>query len=58
MNKQYIGRQVKLVDSPDDNMLAEFSSVINAVECAVKIQKQLNKKNSKLMEDHRMPNAC
>jgi adenylate cyclase len=49
--EEYKGR---VVDSPGDNLLAEFSSVINAVECAVKIQKQLNKKNSKLMEDHRM----
>lgn len=44
----------RVVDSPGDNLLAEFSSVINAVECAVKVQEQLNTKNSKLMEDNRM----
>ena len=33
--QQYSGR---VVDSPGDNILAEFSSVVDAVECAVKIQ--------------------
>ncbi|MBE9546906.1 MAG: adenylate/guanylate cyclase domain-containing protein [Proteobacteria bacterium] len=31
----------RVVDSPGDNLLAEFASVVDAVECAVKIQKQL-----------------
>jgi class 3 adenylate cyclase/Tol biopolymer transport system component len=44
----------RVVDASGDNLLAEFSSVINAVECAVKVQNQLNIKNSKLMEDNRM----
>ena len=33
--RQYRGR---VVDSPGDNVLSEFASVVDAVECAVKIQ--------------------
>ncbi len=44
----------RVVDAPGDNILAEFTSVINAVECAVKIQQELKSKNSKLIEEHRM----
>ncbi len=29
----------RVVDSPGDNLLAEFASVVDAVECAEKIQK-------------------
>jgi adenylate cyclase len=49
--EEYRGR---VVDAPGDNLLAEFSSITNAVECAVKIQSELKKKNSKLIEKHRM----
>ena len=31
----------RVVDDPGDNLLAEFSSVVDAIECAVKIQKEL-----------------
>ena len=41
--QQYSGR---VVDSPGDNILAEFSSVVDAVECAVKIQGELKEKNT------------
>jgi adenylate cyclase len=34
--EQYWGR---VVDSPGDNILAEFASVVDAVNCAVKIQR-------------------
>jgi adenylate cyclase len=34
---QYHGR---VVDSPGDNLLAEFPSVVDAIECAVEIQKK------------------
>jgi len=37
--QQYSGR---VVDSPGDNILAEFSSVVDTVECAVKIQGDLH----------------
>jgi adenylate cyclase len=49
--KQYSGR---VVDSPGDNILAEFSSVVDAVECAVKIQGDLEEKNTSLPENRRM----
>jgi len=49
--KEHNGR---VVDAPGDNLLAEFNSVIDAVECAVKIQNNLNKKNSNLLEERRM----
>jgi len=48
---QYNGR---VVDSPGDNLLAEFASVVDAVECAVKIQGELEKQNSQLSEVRRM----
>ena len=33
--------QGRVVDSPGDNLLAEFASVVNAVRCAVKTQDEL-----------------
>ena len=44
----------RVVDSPGDNVLAEFGSVIDAVNCAVKIQKGLETKNAGLPEGRRM----
>jgi adenylate cyclase len=49
--EQHNGR---VVDSPGDNMLAEFASVVDAVQCAVEIQKQLKKENDRLVEDKRL----
>ena len=48
---EYKGR---VVDASGDNLLAEFSSVIDAVECAVKIQQELKIKNANLIEDRQM----
>src|ERR1700752_339102 len=47
--QQYRGR---VVDSPGDNLLAEFVSVVDAVRCAVEIQYALKAKNTEL-PDHR-----
>jgi TolB-like protein len=44
----------RVVDSPGDNLLAEFSSVVDAVESAVEIQKGLKSKNEGLPENRRM----
>jgi adenylate cyclase len=44
----------RVVDSPGDNLLAEFTSVVNAVESAVEIQRELKAKNAELPEDRRM----
>jgi adenylate cyclase len=45
---EYSGR---VVDSPGDNILAEFRSAVDAVGCAAKIQKKLVKENSKFIEE-------
>ncbi len=37
-----------VVDAVGDNLLAEFSSVVDAVQCAVNIQARLKKQNEKL----------
>jgi adenylate cyclase len=43
-----------VVDAPGDNVLAEFGSVVDAVECAVKTQKELKTRNAELPENRRM----
>jgi len=49
--KQHRGR---VVDSPGDNLLAEFTSVVDAVQCAVAVQKELQARNAELPENRRM----
>ena len=49
--QNHLGR---VVDSPGDNILAEFGSVIHAVQCAVEIQKDLGVKNAQLPEHRKM----
>jgi adenylate cyclase len=49
--QQYRGR---VVDSPGDNLLAEFASVLDAVQCAVAIQRELNARNTALPLPRRM----
>jgi class 3 adenylate cyclase/pimeloyl-ACP methyl ester carboxylesterase len=44
----------RVVDAPGDNVLAEFGSVVDAVQCAVEIQKELKTRNAQLPENHRM----
>jgi adenylate cyclase len=44
----------RVVDSPGDNVLAEFVSTVEAVKCAVKIQEDLKVRNAELPEDRRM----
>jgi adenylate cyclase len=44
----------RVVDSPGDNLLAEFASVVDAVKAAVEIQQVLRAKNSLLPENRRM----
>ena len=41
----------RVVDSPGDNILAEFASVIDAVRSAVEIQQELKTKNAELPEE-------
>jgi len=49
--QQYRGR---VVDSPGDNILAEFTSAVDAVNCAVEMQRELAEKNAELPESRRM----
>ena len=44
----------RVVDSPGDNLLAEFASVVDAVECATRIQLELKTKNAELSEQRQM----
>jgi len=44
----------RVVDFVGDNMLAEFSSALDAVDCAVKIQETLEQFNAKLDQNRRM----
>jgi CheY-like chemotaxis protein len=49
--RHHLGR---VVDSPGDNILAEFGSVLNAVQCAVEVQKDLGDQNADLPDERRM----
>ncbi len=44
----------RVVDSPGDNLLAEFASVADAVECAVEIQLSLGERNAQFSEGRRL----
>jgi adenylate cyclase len=44
----------RVVDSPGDNLLAEFPSVVDVVQCSVGIQEELNARNADLAGDRRM----
>jgi len=44
----------RIVDSPGDNVLAEFVSTVEAIKCAVKIQEDLNARNADLPESRKM----
>ncbi|MDJ0819947.1 MAG: adenylate/guanylate cyclase domain-containing protein [Desulfobacterales bacterium] len=44
----------RVVDSPGDNVLAEFASVVDAARCAVETQEQIAERNSDLPENRRM----
>jgi adenylate cyclase len=49
--EQFKGR---VVDAPGDNLLAEFGSVVDTAECAVKIQQELKIKNTELPDNRKM----
>jgi len=44
----------RVVDATGDNLMAEFASVVDAVQCAVEIQKELKTRNAELPETRRM----
>src|SRR3989339_1317546 len=49
--QQHRGR---VIDSPGDNILAEFASVVDAVQCAVAAQNEFKARNAELPETRRM----
>ena len=49
--KQHRGR---VIDSPGDNLLAEFASVVDAVQCGVAVQNELKARNADLHENRKM----
>jgi adenylate cyclase len=49
--KQHRGR---VIDSPGDNLLAEFGSVVDAVQCGVAVQNELKARNADLPENRKM----
>src|SRR6059036_417455 len=49
--RQHRGR---VVDSPGDNLLAEFTSAVDAVQCAVEIQQDLKVRNTELPNQRKM----
>ena len=46
--------QGRVVDSPGDNLLAEFSSVVDALGAAVEIQKEIDRRNQDLPPERKM----
>ena len=57
--RKIISEQVKkhegrVVDSPGDNVLAEFASVVDALKCAVQTQKEIVEQNENLPENRKM----
>jgi adenylate cyclase len=50
--QRYHGR---VIDSPGDNLLAEFASIVDAVNCALNIQERLKRFAAHLPEDQKMP---
>jgi adenylate cyclase len=44
----------QVLDSTGDNLLAEFVSVVDAVQCAVAVQKEIKSRNDELPENRRM----
>ena len=41
MSAQIVRHKGRVVDAPGDNLLSEFASVVDAVQCAVEVQKIL-----------------
>ena len=44
----------QVLDTPGDNLLAEFVSVVDSVQCAVAVQKEIKSRNDELPENRKM----
>jgi class 3 adenylate cyclase len=49
-----VGFEGRVIDTAGDGVLAEFSSVLNAVKCAVAIQETMLERNASVVPDRRM----
>ena len=47
--------QGRVIDSPGDNLLAEFASIVDAVQCALAIQEKLSHFEAEIPEAQQMP---
>ena len=54
MNTIIAAHHGRVFSSPGDAILAQFTSVVNAVECAVEIQEKIEAKNTDVPEDRKM----
>ena len=54
MTELILQHRGRVVDDPGDNLLAEFASVVDAVQCAVEIQRELAERNAELPENRKM----
>jgi adenylate cyclase len=54
MVSQIQNQNGRVVDAKGDNLLAEFGSVVDAVRCAVQIQKELRRRNAELPQHRKM----
>ena len=54
ISENVLAHQGRVIDSPGDNILAEFGSIVDAVSCAVTIQEGLHEQNDKLPENRKM----
>jgi adenylate cyclase len=53
--RKHVGaHEGRVVDSPGDALLAEFSSAVEGVQCGVEIQQELARRNAQLAEHRRM----
>jgi adenylate cyclase len=54
ISRSVLSHYGRVVDSPGDNMLAEFVSAVDAVKCALEIQEEIKKCNTSLPNDRKM----
>jgi len=54
INKIIKAHRGRVFSSPGDAIIAQFASVVDAVECAVEIQKKIETKNADVPEDRKM----
>jgi adenylate cyclase len=54
MSNLILQHRGRIVDAPGDNLLSEFASVVDAVQCAVEIQRDLAERNEELLQDRHM----